>query len=228
MNIRTEKARFDPKMPRKPKNIVENFFRKAALRQIRRNGAVAGLLIIAALILFGFLDPDLQNKLQKAVENPAPTAEDDTPLDSKKKSPLKEGVRTVVHVVDGDTLDVQQDGTKYRVRLIGANTPETVKPNHPVEPFGPEASAFTKQMIAKADNRVRIAFDGDQVDRYDRNLAMVYLQLPQGEVWLNELLVKEGLAKAELQYRFSKGAKEKLRRAEEDAQTAKRNLWSGK
>jgi micrococcal nuclease len=96
-----------------------------------------------------------------------------------------------------------------------------------VEPFGKEASAFTKQKIAEANNRVRLAFDGDQIDKYGRTLAMVYLPQPDdSEVWLNELLIREGLATAQLQYRYSKGAKDKFRQAEEEAKAAKRNLWS--
>jgi len=133
-----------------------------------------------------------------------------------------------VKVVDGDTIDVEDDaGNKHRIRFIGADTPETVKPNTPTEPFGPEASDFTKRKIAEANNLVRLAFDGDQIDKYGRNLAMIYLQMPDGsEVWLNELLIREGLARAQLQYRFSKGAKDAFRQAEEDAKMAKRNLWS--
>jgi hypothetical protein len=34
----------------------------------------------------------------------------------------------VVHVVDGDTIDVQLDGRRVRVRYIGINTPETKHP----------------------------------------------------------------------------------------------------
>ncbi|MDR3233902.1 MAG: thermonuclease family protein [Planctomycetaceae bacterium] len=144
-----------------------------------------------------------------------------------KQSPLKAGLRQVVHVVDGDTLDVvDETQTKYRIRLIGANTPETVKPNAPLEPFGPEASAFTKKMIAASHNRVRIVYDGDQIDKYGRTLAFVYLQLPRGEVCLNELLVREGLAYAQLQYHFSKKAKQRLWQAQNEAKQTRKNLWS--
>jgi len=153
---------------------------------------------------------------------------DAIPLSSKTKAPITEGVWTVVHVVDGDTIDVGDNvGNKHRIRLIGADTPETVRPNTPVEPFGPEASEFTKRKIAEASNRVRIAFDGDQTDRYNRTLAMIYLQMPDGnEIWLNELLIREGLARAQTQYTYSKGAKDAFRRAETEAKNAKRNLWS--
>jgi endonuclease YncB( thermonuclease family) len=42
-------------------------------------------------------------------------------------------------VVDGDTI-ILSNGEK--VRLIGVDTPETVRPNTPVEYYGKEASTF--------------------------------------------------------------------------------------
>ena len=176
------------------------------------------------LLVLGLISTDLRDNVAEALSIPNPNK----PLASKVQGPVTEGVWTVVYVVDGDTFDVARSGdTKYRIRLIGADTPETKKPNTPVEPYGPEATEFTKRMIAAANNRVRLAFDGDQVDRYNRNLAMVYLQMPDGkEIWLNELLIREGLATAQLQYRYSKGAKEAFKRAEDEAKRGKRNIWS--
>jgi len=149
------------------------------------------------------------------------------PLPSRSISPIDEGMWTVVRVVDGDTLIVGDNADhQYRVRLIGADTPETVKPDTPVEAFGLAASKFTKQMVAEAGNRVRIAFDGEQLDRYNRTLAMVWLQLPNDqEVWLNELLIREGLARARLDYRYSHEAKLSFAVAEVEARKARKNLW---
>ena len=192
----------------------------------RRNIAA---IVAALLVLIGLVSPDVRNRAAETLEPLFPGISSPyVPLASKVKGPLTEDIWTVVHVVDGDTLDVADDaGNKYRVRLIGADTPETVKPNTSVEPFGPEASEFTKRKIAEARNRVRLAFDGDEVDRYGRSLAMVYLQMPDGtEIWLNEQLIREGLAHAQLQYRFSKGAKIAFQQAEAEAKNAKRNLWS--
>jgi endonuclease YncB( thermonuclease family) len=59
----------------------------------------------------------------------------------------------VDRVVDGDTLVV--DGEK--VRLIGIDTPESVKPGTPVECFAKKASAFTKQLVDH--RRVRLVTD---------------------------------------------------------------------
>ena len=205
--------------------------RKSTLswKKFLRSRRILATIAATVLILIGLLSPDVRDSVAETLEPIFPGISSPyKPLASKVKGPLTEGLWTVVHVVDGDTFDVGDSAgaKKYRIRLIGADTPETVKPNTPVQPFGPEASAFTKQKIAEANNRVRLAFDGDEVDKYGRSLAMVYLQMPTGEVWLNELLIREGLARAQVQYRFSKGAKAAFQQAEAEAKSAKRNLWS--
>jgi micrococcal nuclease len=131
--------------------------------------------------------------------------------------PLESGAVRVVRVVDGDTLVVGDE----KVRLIGANTPETVKPNWPVEPCGPEASAFTKDFVA--GGAVRLEFDGPRRDKYGRLLAYVWV----GDQMLNEELIRAGLARAELKYQYSAAMKARFRRAEADARAARRGIWSG-
>src|SRR5437588_11354729 len=53
----------------------------------------------------------------------------------------------VVHVVDGDTIEVDDGGRHETVRLLGVDTSETVDPRKPVQCYGPEASAFTKSRL---------------------------------------------------------------------------------
>jgi micrococcal nuclease len=217
-------------MSKKLKQTAQNQVKKIIRREVRRRGGYGMILLIAILFLIGLFSPKLRDQISAKVGDLFPTtisSRDNQPLPSKKQSPLKEGIWSVVHVADGDTLDVVDDNSiKHRIRLIGADTPEVVKPNTPEQPFGQEASNFTKQIIAQNGNRVRVAFDGDQIDQYGRNLAMIYVQTPKGEIWLNELLVREGLAKALLQYRFSKGAKKRLQLAENEAKMAQRKIWS--
>ena len=140
---------------------------------------------------------------------------------TSQSADLPEGTYHVERVIDGDTL-VLANATKTRVRLIGANTPETVKPKTPVEPFGPEASQFTQNAIARNENQVRISFDGDQVDKYGRTLAMVWL----GDTLLNEQLIRVGLARAQLQYNYSQEMKNRFQAAEYLAKREKRGIWS--
>lgn len=80
---------------------------------------------------------------------------------------------TVEYVVDGDTLDAIIDGTEERVRLIGIDTPETKKPDTPIECFGPEATEFTEQLLP-VGTPIRIERDTVGRDDYGRLLGYVY------------------------------------------------------
>ena len=77
---------------------------------------------------------------------------------------------------------MELDGEYVSVRLIGMNTPETVKPGSPVECFGPESSEFAK--AALTGEPVTLEFDDSQgmTDQYDRTLAYVWRELPDGSL----------------------------------------------
>ena len=132
---------------------------------------------------------------------------------------LAEGTYLVARVVDGDTLLLANHA---RVRLIGADTPETVKPDYPVEPYGPQAADFTRRFVAEAGETVRLQFDREQVDQYGRFLAYV---LDDGRM-LNEELIRAGLATAQTGFRYSSTMKTRFRRAQDEAQAAGRGIWS--
>lgn len=104
---------------------------------------------------------------------------------------MVESNATVVRVVDGDTVVVDIDGHDETVRLIGIDTPETVKPNSPVECFGPEASAFTKHLLPEG-TLVRLERDVEARDDYGRLLA--YLYLAGDGTFVNLLLARQGYA----------------------------------
>ncbi|MEK3847426.1 thermonuclease family protein [Bacillus sp. FSL R5-0418] len=81
----------------------------------------------------------------------------------------------VVNVVDGDTIDVRLErGKEERVRFILVDTPETVHPKKGEEPFGREASDFTKRALS--DQEVNLKFGIQERDKYGRILAYVYLK----------------------------------------------------
>jgi micrococcal nuclease len=132
---------------------------------------------------------------------------------------LDEGLHRVRRVVDGDTLLLESGA---RVRLQGIDAPESVRPDSPVQPWGPEASAFTKEFIADAGQQVRLTFSLERKDRHDRFLAFVW----NGDVLLNEELVRAGLAHARLDYRYSGPMKRRLAAAEKAARAEKRGIWS--
>jgi micrococcal nuclease len=99
-------------------------------------------------------------------------------------------IARVVRVVDGDTIEARIDGEVEDVRLIGVDTPETVKPGTPVQCFGPQASHFTKWQLT--GRGVRLVFGVERRDVYGRLLAYLHLD---GR-FFNPMLVRRGLARS--------------------------------
>jgi micrococcal nuclease len=96
----------------------------------------------------------------------------------------------VTRVVDGDTIVVRLEGRDQYVRLIGVDTPETVKPDTPVQCFGERASHFTKRLLE--GRRVRLVFGVERHDVYGRLLAYVH----RGPRLVEAMLMRRGLARS--------------------------------
>ena len=80
----------------------------------------------------------------------------------------------LVAVVDGDTIRVRRaDGTQERVRYIGIDTPESVTPERPVEPWGKDASEANAALLAKGT--VYLERDISDRDRFGRLLRYVWV-----------------------------------------------------
>ncbi len=127
----------------------------------------------------------------------------------------------VTRVVDGDTIDVRfRDGHRERVRILGANTPETRDPRKPVECFGPEASAYTHRRLPPGE-RVQLETDVEQRDRYGRLLAYVYVR----GVRFDDELLRLGYARLLVIPPNGEYARA-LVEAETDARHARRGLWA--
>jgi micrococcal nuclease len=99
------------------------------------------------------------------------------------------GLYGISHFVDGDTIAVNMNGHVEKVRFIGVDTPETHKPNTPVQCYGPAAAAYTKSVIGR--QKVRLVSDplSTDRDRYGRLLRYVYLT---DGTDLNEQLILTG------------------------------------
>jgi micrococcal nuclease len=153
-----------------------------------------------------------------------------SPPETGEPGLIAEGEYTVLRVVDGDTLLVapkdapRNRRSELRVRLLGVNAPETVRPDHPIEPWGPEASAFASAMVGKTNDKARLQFDKERLDRYGRILAYVWL----GDKMLNEELIRAGVARADLKFRYAQPMKRRFRAAQDEARAARRGIWSEK
>ena len=78
----------------------------------------------------------------------------------------------VTRIIDGDTVEIRYDGKLTSVALIGVDTPETVQPQKPVEPYGKEATAFISNLLL--GESVYLGFDASRTDTYGRLLAYLY------------------------------------------------------
>jgi micrococcal nuclease len=127
----------------------------------------------------------------------------------------------VVRVVDGDTIVVRTGGRDERVRYIGMDTPESVKPGTPVQCFAKAASAANKRLVEGQE--VRLVHDAEARDRYGRTLAYVY-RASDG-MFVNAELVRRGYAKP-LTIPPNVAHAVELRRLASAAHRAGRGLWS--
>jgi micrococcal nuclease len=131
------------------------------------------------------------------------------------------GRARVLRVVDGDTIRVLLGGRTERVRYIGVDTPESVKPGTPVQCFGERASRANAALVA--GRSVRLVGDVEQRDRYGRLLAYVYRE-PDG-AFVNAQLVRSGYARP-LTIAPNVAHAAEFAQLARDARRAGRGLWS--
>jgi micrococcal nuclease len=124
----------------------------------------------------------------------------------------------VTRVVDGDTVEARIDGTVEDVRYIGVDTPETVKPDTPVQCFGPRASAFNHHLVE--GRVVRFVFGVERRDVYGRLLAYVHL----GDRFVNAELLRRGFART-LAIAPNTRFASRFARLESGAARAGRGIW---
>jgi micrococcal nuclease len=126
----------------------------------------------------------------------------------------------VVRVVDGDTVRVAVGGRVERVRYIGIDTPESVKPDTPVQCYAERASAANAGLVR--DRRVRLVTDAERRDRFGRLLAYVYVE--PGGTFVNAALVRDGFART-LTIPPNVAHADEFARLGRQARRAGRGLW---
>jgi len=110
---------------------------------------------------------------------------------------------------------IPQGGSVKVVRVVDGDTIEKT-----VECFGREASNKNKEIV---DGKfVRLEKDVSEVDKYGRLLRYVYVD----DVFVNELLVREGFAHAS-SYPPDVKYQDLLNSVQQEAQSQNRGLWTG-
>lgn len=161
------------------------------------------LLLLVAGLVFG--DVDLRGGEQEPALAPGATV-----------------TATLTRVVDGDTIAVEIDGREERVRYIGVDTPETVKPGAPVECYGPAARRLNARLVGDRGSKLTLRFDRELRDRYDRLLAYVYRA--EDGTFVNARLLAAGAAQT-LSIAPNTAYKARFDQLEHAARAAGRGLW---
>jgi micrococcal nuclease len=123
-------------------------------------------------------------------------------------------------VVDGDTFHVLRHGRDETIRLIGIDTPEVGWYGGEGECFGARAGVFLRDLLD--GERVRLEFDLERSDPYQRTLAYAYLG--DGRM-VNVLLVRRGFAEVTI-FEPNDRYEPQLRAAERAARAKGAGLWS--
>lgn len=130
------------------------------------------------------------------------------------------GYYRVSEFVDGDTIEVNMNGSKEKIRFIGVDTPETHDPRKAVQCFGQAAAAFTKKYIGQQPVRLEADPMNTNRDRYNRLLRYIYLQ---NGTLVNAEIIKQGYGFAYTSFPFTK--LDEFRQYQKQAQDQKLGLW---
>jgi micrococcal nuclease len=185
-----------------------------AMSRRRKAGIITLCLLLAAVFIW------LDHSLLKRRWQQRPKSEEQAKAYDLEKYHKK--MFTVVKVVDGDTIDINiPDANKNytRIRLWGVDTPESKSRDTGVMYFGPEAAEFTTE--SALGKQVTVYLEEHRTrGKYGRLLA--YVQLPDDR-FLNEVLVTEGFAYADLRFRHS--LYHRYQQLEGSARRQKKGLW---
>ncbi|RXK17631.1 thermonuclease [Macrococcus sp. DPC7161] len=125
-----------------------------------------------------------------------------------------------VHSVDGDTVVVKKNHRNVTVRLLLVDTPESKKPNTPVQPYAIEASKFTESLVKTCDLSIQYDTKG-KTDKYGRDLVYLYC----GNEMVNKTLVEKGYARVGYVYQ-QKDHLRTLENAQSIARAKGLKIWS--
>ena len=119
-------------------------------------------------------------------------------------------------VIDGDTI-VINNGRK--VRYIGIDAPELAHDDHEAEPYGDEAKRFNTSLVNRKE--VRLEFDKERNDQYERLLAYVFLK---DGTFVNAEILANGYAYL-LYHRPNIKHNSVMLQSQRAAMSAKKGIW---
>ncbi len=182
----------------------------------------AGLAAAAGLSFACSSDSELVSEVTDQAPSPVPNAQTPTKPTAQPPGHLEErasGERQsakLVRVIDGDTIDVELEAHRFRIRYIGVDTPESTTE---LDCFGQEATQRNSELVSSG--MVELEKDVSETDRYDRLLRHVWAD----GVLVSEVLVREGYARVTT-YPPDEKYVERFLAVEEEARNEGAGLWS--
>jgi micrococcal nuclease len=154
---------------------------------------------------------------------PTPTKEQSKPSTTPEATNKLISAK-ILKVVDGDTMKVSfNESGKVKeetIRLLLVDTPESVDPEKPVQPFALDASKYAKETLSEKD--VKLEIDVSERDKYGRLLCYLYI----GDKMFNEMLLENGYARVAYVYPPNVKYIDKFREIQKTAQQKGINIWS--
>ncbi|MDP2156119.1 MAG: thermonuclease family protein [Nitrospirota bacterium] len=119
-------------------------------------------------------------------------------------------------VVDGDSVEANIRGKKEQIRFIGIDAPELSQ-----KPWGKRSRKFLEELISASGWQVRIEYDVEKRDKYDRILAYLW---GRDHKLINEEMLSNGYA---VLFTFPPNVKhvDRLKAAQVIARENKRGIW---
>ncbi|ETI66470.1 thermonuclease family protein [Neobacillus vireti] len=197
--------------------------------------ALLFFLVMASILISGCASSDVtkeattkdttppavsSNQTANGVKDKQTAQETATPAIAKSGAKLIAG--TIVKNIDGDTIEIEINGKAEKVRMLCVDTPETHHPRLGVQPFGPEASDYTKKILP-VGTKVEIEPGiGSGRDKYGRLLAYIYID---GKMF-NEMLLEQGLARVAYIYAPNTQYVDEFYAIQKEAQKKGIGIWS--
>lgn len=141
----------------------------------------------------------------------------------EEETPSRSGLIPVelVKTIDGDTIKIKYEGKEQNVRYLLIDTPETNHAQLGKQPFGQQAKERNTELMNSG--KLEIEFDiGEQVDKYGRLLAYIYID----GVSIQEKLLEEGLARVGYVYPPNTRHLDAFEKAQEKAKKAGIGIWT--
>jgi micrococcal nuclease len=180
-------------------------------------------VLITSLIIFAILIIGSQPSTQLALVQffGLDQAEITTLAKQSTRQKTREEV-TINRVIDGDTVLLQDGRT---VRYLNIDTPETKKPNTPVQCYGKEASDFNRGLTE--GKTVTIVAEKELQDRYGRELRFIFLKgknVDDITQSVNAQMVQKGFARSSIYSPNNRFEKEFIS-LEQSAQKKDLGVW---